>query len=100
MKIPTVLVMCGSSIATSTLAATKIEKEAKSRGVQVNVMKGRVSDADRLMKNNPVDLVVATAIFRHHYDVPILSGVPLITGVGQKDLYDKIFEIVKKASEE
>ncbi len=100
MKIPTVLVMCGSSIATSTLAAAKIEKEAKSRGVQVNVMKGRVSDVDRLMKSSPVDLVVATAVFRHNYDVPILSGVPLITGVGQRDLYDKIFEIVRKASEE
>ncbi len=99
MKVPTVLVMCGSSIATSTLAAAKIEKEAKSRGVQINVMKGRVSDADRLMKSSPVDLVVATAIWRHGYDVPVLSGVPLITGVGQRDLYDKIFDIVKKAAE-
>ena len=99
MKIPNVLVMCGSSIATSTLAATKIEKEAKSRGVQVNVKKGRVSDADRLMKNNPIDLVVATAIFKHGNEVPVLSGVPLITGVGQRDLYDKIFEIVKRAAE-
>ena len=99
MKIPTVLVMCGSSIATSTLAATKIEKEAKSRGVQVNVMKGRVSDADRLIKSSPIDLVVATAIWRHSYDIPVLSGVPLITGVGQRELYDKIFDIVKKASE-
>jgi PTS system galactitol-specific IIB component len=66
-----ILVMCGSSIATSTLAAVKIENEAQKRGISVTVKKGKVSDADML-----------------------ISGVPLLTGVGQKELYDQIFEII------
>ena len=99
MKIPVILVMCGSSIATSTLAATKIEQEAKKRGVQVTVKKGKISDADRLVKSTNADLIVATAVCKQREDVPVLSGVPLITGVGQAALYDQIFDVVKKAAE-
>jgi PTS system galactitol-specific IIB component len=91
-----ILVMCGSSIATSTLAAVKIENEAKKRGVSVSVKKGKVSDANVLIKSTKADLIVATAVLADRDDIPVFNGVPLLTGVGQKELYDEIFGVIAK----
>jgi PTS system galactitol-specific IIB component len=89
-----ILVMCGSSIATSTLAAVKIENEAQKRGISVTVKKGKVSDADMLIRSTKADLIVATAVLQPRDDIAVFSGVPLLTGVGQKELYDQIFAII------
>ena len=97
-KTPVILVMCGSSIATSTLAATKIENEAKKRGITVSVRKGKVADADILVKKTDADLIVATAVLKERNDIPVLSGVPLLTGVGQTALFDQIFDICKSVT--
>ena len=94
-----ILVMCGSSIATSTMAAVKIEEEARRRKVKVTLKKGKVSDADVLIQSMNPDIVVATAVLAPRNDVPVLSGVPLLTNVGQKDLYDKIFSIIAGLSD-
>jgi len=91
-----ILVMCGSSIATSTLAAVKIEEEARKRNVSVVVKKGKVADADVLLQSTKADIIVATAVLPPRDDVPVFNGVPLLTGIGQKELFDQIFEAVAK----
>lgn len=92
MKRPAIiLVMCGSSIATSTLAAVKIEEEAERRRILVNVKKGKVADADMLVKFTKADIIVTTSLMESRDDVPVFSGVPLLTGIGQKELYDELF---------
>lgn len=89
-----ILVMCGSSIATSTMAAVKIEDEARKRKVKITVKKGKVSDADMLIQSTRPDVVVATAVLAPRNDVPVLSGVPLLTTVGQKEFYENLFKII------
>jgi len=92
MKRPAIiLVMCCSSIATSTLAAVKIEEEAERRRILVNVKKGKVADADMLVKFTKADIIVTTSLMDSRDDVPVFSGVPLLTGIGQKELYDELF---------
>jgi galactitol PTS system EIIB component len=94
-----ILVMCGSSIATSTLAAVKLEDEAKRRKVKVVVKKGKVSDADMLVKSIRPDIIVATAVVKPREDVPVFNGVPLLTSIGQKELYDQIFATIEQLTE-
>jgi galactitol PTS system EIIB component len=94
-----ILVMCGSSIATSTMAAVKIENEAKKRKVRVSVKKGKVSDADVLIQSIRPDVIVATAVLAPRDDVPVFSGVPLLTTVGQQELYDQIFGVIAKMTD-
>lgn len=89
-----ILVMCGSSIATSTLAAVKIEEEAKRRKIKVSVKKGKVADADMLISSMRPDVIVATAVLKPREDVPVFNGVPLLTSMGQKELYDQIFDTI------
>jgi PTS system galactitol-specific IIB component len=88
--------MCGSSVATSTMAAVKLENEAKKRNVRVVVKKGKVADANILVESMHPDIIVATAVLAPRDDIPVFSGVPLLTNVGQKELYDQIFATIAK----
>ena len=87
------LVACGSGIATSTVAATKIKEalQALGKGDKVNIQQGRVSEL--VAKADQYDLIVTTARVSLQLKTPIVSGLPFITGVG----VDKtIKEIVEK----
>jgi len=89
-----ILVMCGSSIATSNLAAVKLENEAKRRKVKVITKKGKIADMNTLIEYEKPDLIVATAQTGARDDVRVFSGVPLISTVGQEKLYDDIFTFI------
>lgn len=86
-----ILVMCGSSIATTNLAAVKLEDEAQRRKVKVVTKKGKIADMDSLIETMRPDLIVATAQTNSERDIRIFSGVPLISTIGQEELYDEIF---------
>jgi PTS system galactitol-specific IIB component len=83
--------MCGSSIATTNLAAVKLEDEAQRRKVKVVTKKGKIADMDSLIETMRPDLIVATAQTNSERDIRIFSGVPLISTIGQEELYDEIF---------
>jgi PTS system galactitol-specific IIB component len=90
-----ILVMCGSSIATSNLAAVKLENEAKRRKVKVVTKKGKIADMNTLISTMKPDLIVATAQTGARDDIKVFSGVPLISTVGQEKLYDDIFAYIE-----
>lgn len=94
-----ILVMCGSSIATSSLAAVKIEDEARRRKVKVSVKKGKVSDTDVLIQTMRPDIIVATAQIKPREDILVFSGVPLLTGIGQDKLYNDLFDAIAKLTD-
>ena len=91
-----ILVMCGSSVATSNLAAVKLEEEAKRRKVKIVCKKGKVADANTLIESFRPDLIVATAQIKPRDDILVFSGVPLISTIGQEKLYDEIFGAIAK----
>ncbi len=90
-----ILVMCGSSIATSNLAAVKLENEAKRRKVKIVTKKGKIADMNTLISTMKPDLIVATAPTGARDDIKVFSGVPLISTVGQEKLYDDIFAYIE-----
>ncbi len=89
-----ILVMCGSSIATTNLAAVKLEDEAKRRKVKIVTKKGKIADMDSLIETMRPDIIVATAQTKERDDIKVFSGVPLISTIGQDELYDAIFAYV------
>lgn len=86
-----ILVMCGSSIATSNLAAVKLEDEARRRKVKIKTVKGKIADFNSLIETHKPDLAVATAQTSERDDLKVFSGVPLISTLGQEELYDDLF---------
>lgn len=91
--------MCGSSIVTSNLAAVKLKDEARRRQVKIICKKGKVADADILIEKFRPDFIVATAHISPREDILVFNGVPLISGNGQKKLYDDIFDAIAKMEE-
>lgn len=86
-----ILVVCGTSIATSTIVATKIEEIMKSHGIVAEIRRARTTEAQQASKD--VDLVVSTTPL-HGLDVPVLSGIPYLTGVGSEELTRQIIEML------
>jgi galactitol PTS system EIIB component len=90
-----ILVMCGSSVATTNLAAVKLENEAERRKMKIVIKKGKISDFDTLVDMYKPDLVVATAQTHEREHIKVFSGVPLISTIGQAELYEAIFTYIK-----
>lgn len=89
-----ILVMCGSSVATTNLAAVKLENEAKRRKVKIVTKKGKIADFNMLVDMHKPDLVVATAQTHDREHIKVFSGVPLISTIGQEELFDQIFAYI------
>ena len=91
-----ILVMCGSSVATTNLAAVKLEDEARRRKIKVKTIKGKIADFNSLIETHKPDVAVATAQTNERDDIKVFSGVPLISTIGQEKLYDDIFAYIKE----
>lgn len=89
-----ILVMCGSSVATTNLAAVKLEDEARRRKVKIITKKGKIADFNSLVQMHKPDVVVATAQTSERDEIKVFSGVPLISTIGQEKLYDDIFAYI------
>lgn len=75
-----VLVICGTGVATSTMVATSIKDHCAAQGLEVTVTQGKVMD---LLSGTPdVDVIVATTSVPDTVTVPVVAGLPFLTGIG------------------
>jgi PTS system galactitol-specific IIB component len=88
MKVFKIVVACGTAIATSTHVAVKIKELLEERGLKVHTIQCRVPEVPSLAPD--ADLVVATAQVPYDLDVPIVDGIPFLTGIGIKEVIDQI----------
>ncbi len=93
-----IVVVCGSGVAMAMHAAYKLreylEKEKLSAhidGCGNNELPGKIT---------AYDIVVSNAQVTVKTDKPIFSAIPLITGVGEKELVEKIIVKVREIQEE
>ncbi|MBI3430288.1 MAG: PTS sugar transporter subunit IIB [Actinobacteria bacterium] len=83
-----VLVICGTGIATSTVVAIKIREFCASRKIPVEVSQGKVMDIVRGIEG--YDLIVATTPIPSKVNIPVIQGLPFLTGVGVEATLEKI----------
>jgi len=91
-KIYKIVVACGTAIATSTHVAIKIRELLEERDLKIHTIQCRVQEVPSLAPD--ADLVVATAQVPFDIDVPIVDGIPFLTGIGVKEVIDKIEKIL------
>jgi galactitol PTS system EIIB component len=78
-----VLVACGTAIATSTHVADRLQREFASRGIDATITQCRVVEIGAYVDD--VDVIVATAVVpQAAYRVPVVSGIPFLTGIGDR----------------
>lgn len=90
-----VVIVCATGLATSTMAATKLQRELAKHDVDAKITKGQIHQLDSLVKMGKPDLVVATAVTKKQYDVPVFDGVPLLSNKGVDAFINKILEYIE-----
>lgn len=91
-----ILVACGSGIATSTVAREALEDGLKDRGINMHdVSLDQTSIPQLHSKAKDYDLVITTAKYDEDIGVPVLNGLPFLTGVSDDEVIDKVIEILK-----
>ena len=87
-RIYKIVVACGTAIATSTHVAIKVKELLEERGIQIHTIQCRVTEVPSLAPD--ADLVIATAQVPYDIDIPVIDGIPFLTGIGVKEVIDTI----------
>lgn len=87
-----VIVACGGAVATSTVAANKVVELCKKNNVDIEICQVRISEIE---SNLPADLIVTTSKVKRDFGVPILTGMPFISGVGVEKTEANILKILR-----
>lgn len=87
-----VIVCCGGAVATSTVAASKVVELCKKNGIDVEICQCRINEIE---SNLPADLIVPTSRVKHDYGVPLITGMPFISGLGVEKTEAAILKVLK-----
>lgn len=91
------LVVCADGVATSTIVLVALREGLEDMGIEADFAQGRVLDAGRTTKEGNFDFVISTAgTDLEDVNIPIISGVPLLTGIGKDQVFEQIKNIVDK----
>lgn len=89
-----IIVACGGAVATSTLAAEEIKELCKENNIKFDLVQCRINEINTFIDD--VDLICTTARMDQTFgDIPIVHGMPFVSGVGIDQLKDKILSILK-----
>lgn len=94
-KLYKIVVACGTAIATSTHVAIKVKELLEERGLKVHTIQCRVPEVPTLAPD--ADLVVATAQVPFDIEIPVVDGIPFLTGIGIKEVVDKIESLLSNS---
>ena len=90
MRRKRVIVACGTAIATSTHVADRLSREFAARGIDVDITQCRVTEIGAYV--DVADVVVTTALATRDFPIPMVSGVPFLTGVGEEEAIAQVLE--------
>lgn len=93
----TILVCCGSSMITSSVAINKLKEAMAREGIEVKFLQGKFADVPSLVESFKPDIIVPTGVLDEKAagGVPIVRGTCFITGVGILEMIAKVVEILK-----
>ena len=88
----TLMVVCGSGIATSTVVEGKIRDFLDSKGVldKVKMYKGNI--AEQINHIDEYDAFVSTTVVPDDVKDKVISGLPILTGMGADKAYEEILD--------
>ena len=88
-----VVVACGTAIATSTVVAKAIEEAAAEAGIGVKTRQCKAAEVRQMAVG--ADLIVTTTPVPDDIGVPVIQGLPFLTGIGKDEVLQEIIEVLK-----
>ncbi len=89
----TVLVSCGTAIATSTVVTIAIEDAMKERGIKIVTRQCKAMEIRSKIKG--VDLVVTTTPVPDDLGVPVIQTLAFLTGMGKEEAIEQIAQALQ-----
>lgn len=90
----TIIVACGTGIATSTVVVKKIEEKLDAHNIKCNILQCKVAEVP--LKAKGANLIVATTHVDGAGDVPVIQSTSFLTGIGMEADLDKIVQILQE----
>lgn len=90
-----VYIVCATGIATSSMLRVKIEDFLRRKGIDATVNQYRVTELTPSRVD--ADVIVATTGMPAEFTrvVPVINGVPLITGKGEKEVLQELLDVLQ-----
>jgi PTS system galactitol-specific IIB component len=90
-----VYVVCATGVATSTILRMKIDEFLRVRGIDAQVTQFRVTELSPSRLD--ADVIVATTSVPEELAevVPVINGIPLITGQGEDQALQRLLHILE-----
>jgi len=89
----TVLVVCGSGIATSTAVVCELKEKLADRGIQADIRQCDVFSVKNQLQG--VSVIAYTCALKEDFGVPKVSAVALLTGIGADAVVDQIVNVLE-----
>ena len=89
----TVIVSCGTAIATSTVAAKAIEEACKEAGIAVVTKQCKAAEIKNFLDG--ADLIVTTSQLRFDPGIPVIKGLAFLTGIGRDAVIQEVLDILR-----
>lgn len=89
----TILVACGTAVATSTVVAKSIEEILRDRGIDVVTRQCKASEVASMTSG--VDLIVTTTPLQGNLGVPVIQTLAFLTGMGKEAVIEQIIQALK-----
>ena len=84
-----ILIACGNGIATSTVVASKVKEYLSEHGVDASTTQTKLMEVPSKVQD--YDLLVTTGQFEGQTgDVPVVKGMPILTGIGAEQTMEEI----------
>jgi PTS system galactitol-specific IIB component len=98
MPVKRIIVACGSGVATSNVAAEKLRNLLADRGLRgIDVRAVDIKSLESEAKLADLLVTITPGSQRDtELGIPVLNGIPLLTGMGAAKLADQIAEMAKK----
>ncbi|MEW9121974.1 MAG: PTS sugar transporter subunit IIB [Thermotaleaceae bacterium] len=89
-----IIVACGSGVATSQTVASKVQDLCEQKGIRVEVDAVDIKSIDTYVKH--CDLYISiTPYVKNDFGVPVISGIPFLTGVGIEQTMEEVIKVLK-----
>jgi PTS system galactitol-specific IIB component len=90
-----ILVSCGAGAATSTAVAARLRNLCEDHDIPVTIVTCMAAEIPSRVEMHPPDLIVATVQKPPEIDIPYFNGIPYLTGIGAKELDQKILDFLQ-----
>ncbi len=89
-----IIVACGSGVATSQTVASRIKIMCEDEGISVSVEAVDIKSIDTELSMADIYISICN-IDKSKISIPVLSGIPFLTGMGKDAEFNKLKEALK-----